>query len=458
MYASWESNTYTLYFDYNKPESASGSITGNDITSKAVTYDRAVGELPAPELTGWTFKGWYDDKGNEYTKETVYRVTGNTTVYASWESNTYTLYFDYNKPGNASGEITGNDVTSKDVTYDSAVGELPVPELTGWTFKGWYTKEGEQYTPETIYRVSGDTTLYANWEANTYTLYFDYNKPGNASGEITGNDVTSKAVTYDSAVGELPVPELTGWTFIGWYTESGEQYTSETVYKVVGDTTLYAYWDEAPEIKAIDRYFTLKSAQSGKITLENLLSTASASDDIDSPEDIKLEILDYAARDFEILTGRSQVTILYRATDSVGNKTMKMITVHIVDTTPKVIKPNTYARSISEKYYDKPYEDGGLEPDSIWRTNSYYAEVLKSAMENRASIKYETKYFKVLWMNIPYIDYSSMTCNHIEEIWEFTSEDIKKVKEFINEHGFGKTKDPDGLKKFYETFSYCRKV
>ena len=66
--------------------------------------------------------------------------------------------------------------------------------------------------------------------------------------------------------------------------------------------------------------------------------------------------------------------------DSVGNVTEKTITVYIVNNTPQEPESGegTYrVRFISEKYYDKPEEEGGLMKNSIWRTNPEYAELLR---------------------------------------------------------------------------------
>ena len=78
-------------------------------------------------------------------------------------------------------------------------------------------------------------------------------------------------------------------------------------------------------------------------------------------------------------------------------------------------------------------------------------------MENRASITYAKKKFRFLWRDYEYTDYGEMSVDHIQQHWEFTKEDRDKIREFVDEHGVGNSKEPDALKKFYETFGYCRK-
>lgn len=308
------------------------------------------------------------------------------------------------------------------------------------------------------YYKSDKNQIVRYWRPKTqnYTLYFDYNKPGEAAGDITGNEILSKPVIFNEMVGELPHPQLDKYTFLSWKDADGNIYTEDTVFVLSQDLTLYAFWDAAPVINAIDRYYSLNNAKNGKVTYDNLMTTASVNDDLDKPEDIDFTIIDYAERDFNTLTASAEITVTYRAVDSAGNSSMKMITVHITDTSSVVKKKNTYVRSISEKYYNKSHEDGGLEPNSMWCTNREYAAVLQDAMENKASISYNVENFRVAFMNVPYTNYKNMTCNHILSSWKFTHEDIKKVQNFIDEHGCGNFKESDALSRFIQEFSYCR--
>ncbi len=60
----------------------------------------------------------------------------------------------------------GKTVGEKTVGEGGWYGALPIPESTGKTFLGWYTKEtgGELVNIYTPVRLSGDQTLYARWE------------------------------------------------------------------------------------------------------------------------------------------------------------------------------------------------------------------------------------------------------------------------------------------------------
>ena len=151
LYAGWEANDYTLHFD------AQG---GSAAADKAVTFNKAVGTLVTPEKAGYTFGGWFTEpggRGTQVTDSTVYGTAGDSTVYAKWTANDYTLYFV---------KESGSPVTSRSVIYDAEVGTLPTPSIDGYTFNGWFTQEngkGMRYSDDTVYRVDGDTTLYADW-------------------------------------------------------------------------------------------------------------------------------------------------------------------------------------------------------------------------------------------------------------------------------------------------------
>ena len=462
LYAVWKPLTAEVKYHSN---GGTGSIDPYkqmiEWNSSFVTAENSIFEKQGYVLTGWSksssaTKVDYKCGQNVLVTDDVFDVYNGFDLYAVWKAAENKLYFDYNKPGEAAGDITGNEILSKPVIFNEAVGELPEPQLTGWLFTGWKDADGKIYTKETVYNVAGDTTLYAQWSRNIYTLYFDYNKPEEAAGDITGNEISSKPVTFNEMVGELPHPQLDKYTFLSWKDADGNIYTEDTVFVLSQDLTLYAFWDAAPVINAIDRYYSLNNAKNGKVTYDNLMTTASVNDDLDKPEDIDFTIIDYAERDFNTLTASAEITITYRAVDSAGNSSMKMITVHITDTSSVVKKKNTYVRSISEKYYNKSHEDGGLEPNSIWRINSEYAAVLQDAMENKASISYNVENFRVAFMNVPYTNYKNMTCNHILSSWKFTHEDIKKVQNFIDEHGCGNFKESDALSRFIQEFSYCR--
>lgn len=122
---------------------------------------------------------------------------------------------------------------------------LAKPVRTEYTFAGWKIEGSGRISSDNKKYFMGvnDTTLVAQWTPNAYNLKFDYNKPQDAASDITGNNIVSKKVVYTEAVGKLPYPNLTGYTFAGWKDIDGNIYTKDTIYNILGDTTLYAYWN-----------------------------------------------------------------------------------------------------------------------------------------------------------------------------------------------------------------------
>ncbi|MDR1583387.1 MAG: InlB B-repeat-containing protein [Prevotellaceae bacterium] len=232
LYAQWIANSYILKFD---------TQSDNLVADQKVTYDSVVGDLPLLSRTGYTFDGWYskiNGGGTKYSSKTIYTVDDNATLYANWLANKYVLRFDANYVGKDS------DPDSREVTYGSLV-SLPALTRQGHALAGWNTEvdgSGIAYNNATTYSATINTTLYAQWKANTYTIGFEVNYLGSVG---KPENPESQSVTYGNTIGTLPEPTRTGYTFNGWNTaENGSEsrYTETTVYNIIGNITLYAQW------------------------------------------------------------------------------------------------------------------------------------------------------------------------------------------------------------------------
>ena len=218
VYVDYQANQYTLTLDAN-----GGTIDPFTVT---VTFDAAIGTLPTPTRPGYTFTGWFDADGNAVTADTVYTVAGDSTCTAAWAANTYTVTLDANK-----GTVDPSTIT---VTFDAAIGTLPTPTRPGYTFTGWFDAAGNAVTADTVYTVVGDSTYTAGWAVNSYTVTLDAN-----GGTV---DPATLTVTFDAAVGALPVPTKPGYTFVGWMDANGTKIIAETIYTIDGDSTWTAEW------------------------------------------------------------------------------------------------------------------------------------------------------------------------------------------------------------------------
>jgi uncharacterized repeat protein (TIGR02543 family) len=145
--------TYTITFNSN-----GGSV----VASIPAIRGERITAPEEPARANYTFDGWYVEPAlrNEWRFQ-VDTASGNTTLYAKWLGNTYTVTYDYQY---ADG---GNTETAKTVTYGT-VYTLAVPTRTGYTFGGWYGAAGGNGTRYTdadgvLIAFTTDATLYANW-------------------------------------------------------------------------------------------------------------------------------------------------------------------------------------------------------------------------------------------------------------------------------------------------------
>lgn len=176
LYARWTENEYKISFNYVKPDNASGDIQNNEIKEKNVKYNKPVGNLPEPTLTGWKFDGWYTavTGGTKFTSDTKYLNTENIVLYPHWTANKYTITFDSNKPAGSTDSVTGS-MSNIYCTYDVSV-QIPDNNfaLRGWDFVAWNTKadgSGIRYsandTVSNLTSTDGATvTLYAEWDTH----------------------------------------------------------------------------------------------------------------------------------------------------------------------------------------------------------------------------------------------------------------------------------------------------
>lgn len=253
---------------------------------------------------------------------------------------------------------------------------------------------------------------------------------------------------------EEPKKKVYASVFMGWSLEDGKDTfipqwkAGDAVRNLVaedgGEITLYAVWDDCPWIQAQDLYYTLEQAQSGFITEEEILSHATATDREDgspilpgtnpAPSDPEVftsfTIPDYRTEEFTNLQHDFAASENLTVVDHTGNTYVKQIMVHVTDTTPKKLTQMDLAgvtRFINSKYYNKSFEEGGLEDNSIWKVDPEYKAALESALNN--------------------MDHDTPA-----ETYVFSKETIKQMKQYVETHGIGNSKEPDALNNFYNQF------
>ena len=273
-YAIWQANTYTI--KYNAGEGAyvgSEPNSGDDwmLIKNGYTYDAPV-TLHSGEgfvRDGYTLVGWIIDDEAYMAGQTVEKnfdtVQGGTVqAYAIWSANTYTIKYNAGEGVYVGTDLNRNDkwlLIKNGYTYDAPVtlynGDgfvRPGYELLGWIIDEQTYALGQTVEINFTKVQSGTVQAYAVWNANNYTLTLDPN-----GGKV---DPTSITVTYDAAIGELPVPTWAKGSFLGWYDEQGNQVTAETIYTVAGDSTITAKWLPNPDVSYVtNELFTVQCTE-----------------------------------------------------------------------------------------------------------------------------------------------------------------------------------------------------
>ena len=450
---------------------------------QSVTIDAAVKE-------GYHWLNWKGNykggSGGEQTvdaKKFVFTMpAGNVTMTANAEANRYTIHFD---PNGGAGHI--DDI---ETTYDTDVTLPDVWNADGTAAYVKYTLDGQNVTEDVIAGAI-PKAMMAGYEEeeteiedtetkddeNSDIEDEDTGKDGNDADIVetdTPDDMDEAEATEteddsddandeeldkieEDKKAEEPKKKVYASIFMGWALEDGKDTfipkwkAGDIVQNLVaedgGEITLYAVWDDCPWIQAQDLYYTLEQAQSGFITEEEILSHATAIDREDgspilpgtnpAPSDPEVftsfTIPDYQESEFTNLQHDFATSENLTVVDHTGNTYVKQIMVYVVDTTPVVEKPEGKTRFISEKYFKLDHEHGGLEENSIWMTNPEYHAALQRAFDN---LKNDTP----------------------EDEFLIPHETILEMKQYVQDHGIGNSKEPGTLTEFYNRFMAPNKV
>ena len=216
--------TATVSFNAN-------SGTGGQTATVTATYDAAMPTISttAPTRAGYTFMGWYDNadytKGAQYytaagASARTWNKTANTTLYAGWKADTYTITYNLNG---------GTNATANPATYniETATITLGTPTKTGYTFGGWYTESAFTNKVTQIAKGStGNKTFYAKWTAKiipvTLRSYDDTTTHQTVYLKYDTGWFSDAAAT--TAITTITKPTRSGYTFRGYSMEKrGDQ-------------------------------------------------------------------------------------------------------------------------------------------------------------------------------------------------------------------------------------------
>ena len=241
-FSKWNTAANGSGTNYNKGATYSANAAATMYAQWSGSTSTAAVTLPTPTRTGYTFKGWSTSSTATTGTTGSYTPTGNVTLYAIWQINTYTVSYNANGGSGAPGNQTktyGVTLTlssTKPTKSSSSAGSytitlkanytggtdpsaLTANRTTSYTFSKWNTKSdgtGTNYNSGANYTANEAATMYAQYTSST----------------------TTAAVT-------LPTPTRTGYTCLGWSTSSSAtaaSYSCGGSYTFNANTTLYAVW------------------------------------------------------------------------------------------------------------------------------------------------------------------------------------------------------------------------
>ena len=244
FFAQWlDSSTPQYTVTFNPNGAASGSPPAPQIVYSGISI--TIPGHGTLAQTGKVFGGWNTQSnggGTNYAAGAAYKVTGNVTLYAKWNSEIqYTLTYHAN---GGSGAVPAAQTVDPG-TEITIQGEGALT-YTGRKFGGWNTQSngmGTNYAAGETYTVTGNATLYARW-LEQYTVTFHAN---GASGTVPASQMVDPGTVI-----ALPGQEsmnYTGRIFKGWNTQangSGTGYEESGMYAVNENVTLYAQWEAVP--------------------------------------------------------------------------------------------------------------------------------------------------------------------------------------------------------------------
>lgn len=230
LYAVWQHKTAVMSYSANGGSGAPASQTVNQ-------YEWFALRTGVPTRTGYNFLGWASSSTAttaQYQPGDSARITGNMTLYAVWQTATYTV--SYNKGANGTGTNTsatkthGVNLTLLGVTFTR----------TGYTQTGWSSTDGgtKTYDLNGTYSANAAITLFPYWTADTYTISYDKGLYGSGT-NTTDTKTYNVALTLKGALFTRANYEQTGWSTAddgALLYDLGESYTSNAA------ITLYPFW------------------------------------------------------------------------------------------------------------------------------------------------------------------------------------------------------------------------
>ncbi|MDO8490344.1 MAG: ice-binding family protein [bacterium] len=226
--ATFAVDTHTVTFNKN------GGDTEANPTTRVADYNATVTLPTAPTKTGSAFDSWNTlANGSGTTFDASTAVTDNSTVYAKWTTDSYTLTIPASA-GTGSGSYGGTAAGL--VVYNTAVSITATPaassNFTSWTATGAAAAcDGSAVSP-CAFNMTGAASVTATYTLKTFTLTYS----ANAGGTIVGT--TPQTINYGANGTAVTATPNANYHWVSWSDAVGTAARTDT--NITADKTVSA--------------------------------------------------------------------------------------------------------------------------------------------------------------------------------------------------------------------------
>ncbi|WP_238178037.1 InlB B-repeat-containing protein [Paenibacillus contaminans] len=217
----------TASFDIIRYKVNFESNGGSQVPEQTIDHNGYAAAPADQAREGYTFGGWYSDSGLNFPFYFEWMpITGDTTVYAKWTINRYDLYY----AAGVNGSIEGQPVQSVEHGADGTT-VTAVPN-EGYVFVQW--SDGNTSAVRQDTNVKADLQVTASFDIIRYKVSFESNG---------GGAVPEQNIAYNGYATEPADQVREGYTFGGWYSDSG--LNTPFIFgatPITQQTTVYAKW------------------------------------------------------------------------------------------------------------------------------------------------------------------------------------------------------------------------
>lgn len=255
---SLNDSSNTFYYDDNKSSATTskGSVSVNTTVTSGDGWSTS-NQQKLKEYDYTFTRGTSSVKRYVAAKLTgIERVGATMTVSTSYTIPALTSYkISYNANGGSGAPSAQTKYYGKSITLSSTK-----PTRTGYSFKGWATSSGGSvvYASGASYTANASVTLYAVWQANTYTIKYNANGGTGAPSNQTktyGVTLTLSSTKPTRASSTSDDGVVITYTFKGWATSANSStvaYSAGSKYTSNAHITLYAVWSTTTTVTEYD--------------------------------------------------------------------------------------------------------------------------------------------------------------------------------------------------------------